>query len=147
MRLFNTVGPRQTGRYGMVIPRFVSQALAGDPITVYGSGDQTRCFTHVADVVAALAKLMATSEANGGVFNLGSTEEVSINTLAQRVLEKTRSQSEVRHIPFSEAYDESFEDMDRRVPNLSRAHDLIGYSPERSLDDILGDVVAAMRGE
>ncbi len=141
-RLFNTVGPRQTGRYGMVIPRFVGQGLAGEPITVYGSGEQTRCFTHVGDVVSALVRLMDTSDSEGRVFNVGGTEEISMNDLAEKIRVRTGSRSEVRHISFSEAYNQDFEDMDRRVPDLSKIAALIGYSPSRSLDEIIDDVIA-----
>jgi UDP-glucose 4-epimerase len=146
-RLFNTVGPRQTGRYGMVIPRFVAQGLAGEPITVYGDGTQTRCFAHVTDVVDALVKLMETPKADGQVFNIGSTEEISIQTLAEKVRERTGGRSTIVHIPFTEAYDENFEDMDRRLPDLAKAHALIGYRPTRSIDGILDDVIGHMREE
>lgn len=147
VRLFNTVGPRQTGRYGMVIPRFVGQALRGENLTVYGSGDQSRCFTHVADVVWALAKLMDSPTAQGRVFNVGSQEEISINDLAQKVIDKTNSTSAIRHISFTEAYNEDFEDMDRRVPDLTRISDETGYKPTRSLDQILEDVIASISEE
>lgn len=147
VRLFNTVGPRQTGRYGMVIPRFVGQGLRGDPITVYGSGEQSRCFTHVADVVDALVRLMATPKAEGQVFNVGNTEEITMNALAQRILERTGGKSEIRHISFTEAYNASFEDMDRRVPDLKKVASLIGYRPTRSLDTIIGDVIEFIRKE
>ena len=145
VRMFNTVGPRQTGRYGMVIPRFVSQALAGEPITVYGTGQQSRCFAHVADVVQALAKLMETPTASGQVFNLGSTEETTIDALAEKIIEKTAGRSKIHHIPFAKAYDEDFEDMDRRVPDLSKISNLLGYRPTRSLDNIIDDVIDYMR--
>ncbi|MBN1867975.1 GDP-mannose 4,6-dehydratase [Candidatus Sumerlaeota bacterium] len=146
-RLFNTVGPRQTGRYGMVIPRFVGQGLRGEPITVYGDGNQTRCFTHVADVVGALVGLMETRDADGGVFNVGSQDEISINNLASRVRKATGDRSDIVHIPFAEAYDENFEDMDRRVPDISKAQDLIGYRPTYTIDQIIQGVVEFMRGE
>ncbi|MFW5870557.1 MAG: NAD-dependent epimerase/dehydratase family protein [Candidatus Sumerlaeota bacterium] len=142
VRLFNTVGPRQTGRYGMVIPRFVQQGLAGEPITVYGDGEQTRCFTHVTDVAGALSKLMETDNSAGRVFNIGSCEEVSINTLAERIRDRTGQKSEIRHIPFSKAYDEDFEDMERRVPDLTRIQACIGYEPTKNLDQIIDDVIA-----
>jgi UDP-glucose 4-epimerase len=147
VRLFNTVGPRQTGRYGMVIPRFATQALAGQPLTVYGSGDQTRCFTHVADVVGALARLMETPAAQGQVFNIGCTEEVSINQLAERIRARAGSASPIERIPFSQAYDENFEDMDRRIPCLDKIAALIGYQPTRNLDRIIDDVIEHMRKE
>lgn len=144
-RLFNTVGPRQTGRYGMVVPTFVRQALSGRPITVYGDGTQSRCFTHVKDSVRALAGLMVCEGAVGGVFNVGSTQEVSIFGLAERVKELAQSKSEITLIPYDEAYEEGFEDMPRRVPDLSKTKGLIGYSPTLSLDDIINDVIAHER--
>lgn len=146
VRLFNTVGPRQTGRYGMVVPRFVEQGLAGEPITVYGPGSQTRCFAHVADVVAALGRLMAEPRARGQVFNLGNDEEVTIRELAQRVRDRTGGRSEIRSIPYDEAYTSGFEDMTRRVPDLAKVQHLIGYRPERRLDRILDDVIEERRG-
>jgi len=144
-RLFNTVGPRQTGRYGMVIPRFVEQALAGQPITVYGDGSQTRCFAHVLDVVGALVALMDHPEARGGVFNVGNAEEISILELARRVRTLAGAKSEIRLVPYSEAYTAGFEDMVRRVPDLAKIRRLIGYRPTRDLDHILADVVAEQR--
>lgn len=145
VRLFNTVGPRQTGQYGMVVPTFVKQALAGRPITIYGDGAQTRCFTHVGDVVKALMGLMNHSGAVGEVFNVGSREEVTIQRLAERVLELTGSSSEIVHVPYEEAYGEGFEDMPRRVPDVSKIQNLIGYRPSRSLDEILADVIEFSR--
>jgi UDP-glucose 4-epimerase len=141
-RLFNTVGPRQTGRYGMVIPRFVSQSLAGEPITVYGDGTQTRCFAHVADVVGALIRLIGHPEAPGQVINVGNDEEVTILSLAERVRILTGSKSPIKLVPYSQAYTAGFEDMFRRVPDLTKVRRLIGYRATRNLDDILGDVVA-----
>jgi UDP-glucose 4-epimerase len=141
-RLFNTVGPRQTGQYGMVVPRFVQQALAGEPITVYGDGLQQRCFGHVHDVVRGLSDLMGEDRAVGGVFNLGTQEEVSILDLAHRVKERTGSASEIRFVPFGEAYDDHFEDMPRRIPSLIKIQETIGWQPTRRLDDILDDVIA-----
>ena len=129
-RLFNTVGPRQTGQYGMVIPTFVKQALAGRPITVYGTGEQSRCFAYVGDVVKALVMLMDRQESVGEVYNIGSSEEVSMNELAKRIRALTSSESEIVHIPYSEAYEEGFEDMPRRVPDTSKIHSLIGFRPE-----------------
>lgn len=140
-RLFNTVGPRQTGRYGMVIPRFVGQALAGEPLTVYGDGTQSRCFTHVADVVDALVRLMEHPQAVGQVINVGNDEEVTILSLAERVRIQTGSKSLIRLIPYGEAYTAGFEDMRRRVPNLAKVRKLIDYRPTRTLDQILEDVV------
>ncbi len=144
-RLFNTVGPRQTGRYGMVIPNFVRQALAGQPITVFGDGTQTRSFTYVGDVVAALADLAQQSEAVGQVFNVGNEHEVSIRQLAERVKTLTRSRSQIVTIPYDEAYEAGFEDMPRRVPDLSRIRALIGYQPKVQLDEILERVIDYFR--
>lgn len=146
-RLFNTVGPRQTGRYGMVVPSFVKQALAGQPIEVYGDGSQQRCFCHVDDVVKALADLMGTDEAHGQVFNIGATEEVSIMALAKRVKEIAGSESEIVTVPYDEAYQEGFEDMPRRIPDTRKIHALLGWAPTRNLDQILGDVVESHRTE
>ena len=144
VRLFNTVGPRQTGQYGMVIPNFVSQALQGLPITVHGDGSQTRCFCHVHDVVPALAELLTRTTAFGKVFNLGSNQEVTIRDLAEWVIRKTGSKSAIQCIPYDQAYPPGFEDMQRRVPDLGRIASLIGFRPTRSLEDILNDVIAAM---
>jgi UDP-glucose 4-epimerase len=142
VRLFNTVGPRQTGRYGMVIPRFISQGLAGEPLTVYGDGTQTRCFAHVLDVIGALVRLIGLPEAVGQVFNVGNDEEISILALAERVRILTGARSTIRTIPYSEAYTAGFEDMIRRVPNLAKIRQLIGYNPTRNLDQILADTLA-----
>src|SRR5947209_16530191 len=142
VRLFNTVGPRQTGLYGMVVPRLVDQALAGEPLTVYGDGTQTRCFCHVADVVRALGGLLHERAGWGNVFNVGSMAEISILELARRVLAVTRSDSEITLVPYDEAYAAGFEDMYRRVPDISKVSQLIGWSPTRSLEDIIADVVA-----
>jgi len=141
VRLFNTVGPRQTGQYGMVIPTFVKQALAGRPITVYGDGKQTRCFGYVGDIVGALVKLMDNPAAVGQVFNIGANEEVSIKELAERVKALTDSASEVNFVPYDEAYEEGFEDMPRRVPDISKIGALVGFRPTISLDDILKSVI------
>ncbi len=140
-RLFNTVGPRQTGRYGMVIPNFVDQALAARPITVFGDGNQRRCFCHVSDVVRALADLMQRDDVYGEVFNIGSQDEVRIVDLAERVKEATGSTSEIELVPYDEAYEEGFEDMERRVPDTTKVRDRIGWAPTRSLDEILADVI------
>ncbi len=137
VRLFNTVGPRQTGRYGMVIPRFVNSALTGSPITVYGTGKQTRAFCHVEDVVGALIKLIACPKAYGEVVNLGSTQVVSINDLARMVKSITRSKSPITHMAYKDAFNETFEDMLSRVPDLSKAKRLIGYKPKYNLNEIL----------
>ena len=141
VRLFNTVGPRQTGQYGMVIPTFVRQALAGRPITVYGDGKQTRCFGYVGDVIGALVKLMDADEAVGQVFNIGSSEEVSIAELAERVKRLTGSDSEIVYVPYSEAYEEGFEDMPRRIPDISKVNKLVGFRPTMTLDGILQSVI------
>ena len=140
-RLFNTVGPRQTGQYGMVVPRFVRQALAGAPITVYGDGRQTRCFTHVTDVVGALVAAMNCRDARGQVVNIGNNAEISILDLARRVIDLTGSRSEIQLIPYDKAYGDGFEDMSRRVPSIEKAGRLFGYSPTKSLDDVLNDVI------
>ena len=142
VRLFNTVGPRQTGQYGMVIPTLVKQAIAGKPLTVYGDGKQTRCFGYVQDVVGALVKLMDNEEAVGHVFNIGSNQEISIAQLAQRIKELTGSESEIVYIPYSEAYEEGFEDMPRRVPDVTKIANLVGFAPKTDLDGILKQVIA-----
>src|SRR3954452_7147489 len=146
-RMFNVVGPRQTGRYGMVVPSLIKQALAGDKMTVYGDGLQTRCFTHVADATQALIGLAEHPEANGSVYNIGSTEEISVLELAQRIKYLTGSRSEIVFIPYSQAYEEGFEDMMRRVPDLSKINQLIGYAPSMGLDEILSDIIRYHRGE
>jgi UDP-glucose 4-epimerase len=140
-RLFNTVGPRQTGRYGMVVPNFVTQALADRPLTVYGDGTQRRCFCHVADVVRALADLMRREDVYGEVFNIGSDSEIEIRQLAERVVEMTGSRSEITLVPYDVAYEEGFEDMQRRVPDTTKIYERTGWRPTRSLDEILSDVV------
>ena len=141
VRLFNTVGPRQTGQYGMVIPTFVKQALSGRPITVYGSGEQTRCFCYVGDVVGALMKLMDDESAVGEVFNVGSNQEITILDLARKVKELTNSKSEITFLPYDEAYEEGFEDMPRRVPDISKVDGQVGFRPEKTLDGILESVI------
>ncbi len=141
VRLFNTVGPRQTGRYGMVIPSFVQQALKGQDITVYGDGSQRRCFAHVADVVEALIALAAHPDAVGQVFNVGSQEEVSIMQLAERIKAKTESKSRIVTMPYDEAYQEGFEDMLRRVPDTTKARELVGFRAKATLDEILDSVI------
>lgn len=146
VRLFNTVGPRQTGQYGMVIPTLVKQALSGRPLTVYGDGKQTRCFGYVGDVIGALVKLMDHEQAVGQVFNIGSNEEVSIAELAQRIKELTKSESEIVYIPYDEAYEEGFEDMPRRVPDISKISTLVGFAPSTRLDEILRQVTAYHSG-
>ena len=141
VRLFNTVGPRQTGQYGMVIPTFVKQALADRPITIYGDGTQSRCFAHVSDVVGALIKLMDYPEAVGEVFNIGSNEEVTIRELAHRVKDVTGSRSEILTTPYESAYGEGFEDMPRRVPDITKIGEAVGFRPTKSLDEILASVI------
>jgi UDP-glucose 4-epimerase len=143
VRLFNTVGPRQTGRYGMVVPNFVKQALLGHPVTVFGDGSQSRCFTYVTDVVGALIKLVDHPGAVGQVFNVGNdSEEITILDLAKRVKERTRSKSEIELVPYEKAYEEGFEDMPRRVPDLGKVKQLVGYEPRVHLDEILDRVAA-----
>lgn len=142
VRLFNTVGPRQVGHYGMVVPRFVEQALKGNPITVYGDGTQRRCFCHVADVVGALLGLIDSREAEGQVFNVGANEEISIAGLAERVTEQLESDSSIVKVSYDDAYEEGFEDMPRRVPNTARIRELLGWVPQRDLSDIINDVAA-----
>ena len=145
VRLFNTVGPRQTGRYGMVVPRFVRQALAGEPVTVYGDGQQTRSFCHVGDVVRAIIGLVDEPDATGDVFNVGSTEEVTIEALARRTVALARSSSEIVFVPYDEAYEVGFEDMRRRVPDITKVRSLIGWEPRVDLDGILDSVIAYER--
>jgi UDP-glucose 4-epimerase len=145
VRFFNTVGPRQTGQYGMVIPNFVRQALAGEPITVFGDGKQSRAFTHVSDVVGALVKLVNEPKAIGQVVNIGNTVEITIESLAKRVRELSGSASVIKYIPYEEAYESGFEDMPRRVPDLTRIEGLIGYKPVHGLDDILVQVIDYFR--
>ena len=140
-RLFNTVGPRQTGQYGMVVPTFVRQALAGQPVTVFGDGLQSRCFTHVSDAVRALIGIMERPEAYGQVYNIGNTEEVTILDLAQRVIARSGSNSAIEFVPYERAYQPGFEDMNRRVPDVSRIGQLIGWQPTFQLDQILQDVI------
>ncbi|MFS8084390.1 MAG: GDP-mannose 4,6-dehydratase [Acidobacteriota bacterium] len=147
VRLFNTVGPRQTGQYGMVIPTFVKQALASRPITVYGSGKQTRCFCYVGDVIGALMKLMDDPKAIGEVFNVGSNQEITIMDLAKKVKELTQSESELVLVPYAEAYEEGFEDMPRRVPDISKVNAQIGFKPELDLNGILKSVIDFHSGQ
>lgn len=144
-RLFNTVGPRQIGRYGMVLPSFAGQAVENAPITVYGTGEQSRCFCHVKDVVRALEALMTEDDAIGQVFNIGSDREVTMNGLAEMVRDEAGSGSEIVHVPYSEAYAEGFEDMMRRMPDLSKLERTIGFKPSTSLEQIVADVVAEQR--
>ena len=140
-RLFNTVGPRQTGRYGMVVPTFVRQAILGEPITVFGEGSQSRTFTHVSDAVEALIRLAQHPDAVGQVFNVGGDDEIRVEELARLVKQMARSTSEIRYIPYDEAYEEGFEDMPRRVPDLSKIRQLLGHRPARSMREIVQDVI------
>jgi UDP-glucose 4-epimerase len=140
-RLFNTVGPRQTGRYGMVLPGFVQSALLGKPITVYGEGNQTRSFMHVNDAVGAIMRLMDEPPAEGEIYNVGNDQEVSINDLAQKVKEMTGSDSEIEHIPYEKAYGPGFEDMERRCPNISKLKAAIGFAPSYDLTSIIQSVI------
>ena len=140
VRLFNTVGPRQTGRYGMVIPRFVDSALKGQPVSIYGDGYQTRVFCHVLDTVDALIKIIGTEYSIGEVYNLGGVGEISITELAKRVIKLTNSKSELQYIPYEEAYPTGFEDMERRVPDISKIQSTINWAPARDLDKIITDV-------
>jgi UDP-glucose 4-epimerase len=145
MRLFNTVGPRQTGRYGMVVPRFVRQALAGQSLTVYGDGQQSRCFTYVGDAVRAIVALADNPAAVGQVYNIGSTQEVTIEELARRTILLADSPSDLAFVPYDQAYEKGFEDMRRRVPDISRIGELVGWHPEVDLDGILRSVIGYMR--
>ena len=147
VRLFNTVGPRQTGHYGMVIPRFVEQAIKGEPITVHGTGEQSRCFLYVKDAVNGMIRLMEEPRAVGQVFNLGSQEEITIRDLASKVISLTGSSSQVLFVPYDEAYEEGFEDMQRRVPDTTKANRLIGFKPTLDLEGILKMVIAEFRGK
>ncbi len=147
VRLFNTVGPRQTGRYGMVIPSFVEQGLRGEPITVYGDGSQSRCFCHVRDAVKGMVALMERPEAAGQVFNVGNDSETTILELAEKVQGMTGGRSEIVLVPYDEAYTEGFEDMQRRVPDLTKIAEWIGYEPQYSLEDILRDVIEYVSNE
>jgi UDP-glucose 4-epimerase len=144
VRLFNTVGPRQTGQYGMVIPRFVEAALSHAPLVVYGDGRQTRCFAHVLDVVDGLVRVLDQPACLGKIINLGNDQEISINALAEMIIRGTGSRGVIQHVPFEAVYGDGFEDMERRVPSLDRAAQLIGYRPKRDLATIIGDVAASL---
>ena len=147
VRLFNTVGPRQTGQYGMVVPNFVKSAVRNEPLIVHGDGGQSRCFGHVLDVVEALTKAIETPACFGQVMNIGNAEEITIKQLAEKAIKLTGSTSEIKYIPYEEAYGEGFEDMRRRVPSLEKAKRLIGYQPTRTLDEIINDVAEQFREE
>ena len=140
VRFFNTVGPRQVGQYGMVVPRFVTAAIRNEPIQVYGSGDQIRCFCHVSDAIRALLLVVDSGKAIGQVFNVGNDQQISIMDLAKKVIEITGSKSEIKKIPYSEAYPEGFEDMQRRVPDISKIKNVLGWSPEIGLEQIIRDI-------
>ena len=141
VRFFNTVGPRQSGNYGMVVPTFVERALAGQSLQVHGDGTQTRCFVHVADAVRAVMKLLEVPAAEGEVFNIGRPEEISIQALAERVRARTGAEVDITHVPHEEVYGDGFEDMQRRVPDLTKLEAATGYEPQFSMDDILRDVI------
>ena len=145
VRFFNTVGPRQVGAYGMVIPRFVSMALKNEPITIYGNGEQTRCFGHVYDVIDAVVSVAFSDNTIGKVINIGNNFEISMNDLAKNIIEETGSTSEIRYVPYSEAYGDGFEDMERRVPNIDLIKSLTGWQPKRDLTQIIKDVVEDLR--
>ena len=145
VRFFNTVGPRQVGAYGMVIPRFVSMALKNEPITIYGSGEQTRCFGHVYDVIDAVVSVAFSDKTIGKVINIGNNFEISMNDLAKKIIEETGSKSEIKYIPYSEAYGDGFEDMERRVPNIELIKSLTGWQPKRDLTQIIKDVAEELR--
>lgn len=145
VRFFNTVGPRQLGAYGMVVPRFVKAALGNEPITIYGDGNQTRCFAHVYDVIDAIIAIAFSDNTIGKVINIGNDFEISINDLAKRVISETGSKSEIRYVPYSEAYGDGFEDMERRVPNIDLIRQLVGWKPQRDLSTIISDMSAEMK--
>lgn len=145
VRLFNTVGPKQTGAYGMVMPRFISQAIKNEPLTVYGTGKQSRCFIHVRDVVGALIHLIKEPKAIGEVFNIGSQEEITIEQLAKEIIKTTKSSSKIEYIPYEKAYEEGFEDMQRRVPDTTKINKLIGFKPTFALPEIIEDIVKYLR--
>ena len=145
VRFFNTVGPRQLGAYGMVVPRFVKAALANERITIYGDGKQTRCFAHVYDVIDAVIAVAFADNTIGKVINIGNNVEISINGLAQKIIDETGSKSEIVYVPYEEAYGDGFEDMERRVPNIDLINDLVGWKPKRDLSTIIADISAEMR--
>jgi UDP-glucose 4-epimerase len=145
VRFFNTVGPRQLGSYGMVVPRFIKSALENEPITVFGSGNQTRCFAHVYDVIDAVIAIAFSDNTVGKVINIGNDFEISINDLAQMVITETKSASEIVHVPYEEAYGDGFEDMERRVPNIELISQLVGWKPKRNLTEMIADISAEMK--
>ena len=145
VRLFNTVGPRQLGAYGMVVPRFVKAALANEPITIYGDGNQTRCFAHVFDVVDAVIAIAFASNTIGQIINIGNDFEISINGLARKIIDETGSKSEIVYVPYEEAYGDGFEDMERRVPNIELINHLVGWKPKRDLSTMISDISMEMK--
>ena len=145
VRFFNTVGPRQLGAYGMVVPRFVKAALASEPITIYGDGNQTRCFTHVYDVVDAVIAIAFAENTIGKVINIGNDFEISINNLAKKIIDETGSKSEIVYVPYAEAYGDGFEDMERRVPNINLISQLVGWKPQRDLSTMIADISSEMQ--
>lgn len=145
VRFFNTVGPRQLGEYGMVVPRFVRAALANEPITIYGDGNQTRCFGHVYDVIDAVIAVAFAENTIGKVINIGNNFEISMNALAKKIIKETSSKSEIVYVPYTQAYGEGFEDMERRVPNIDLIHQLVGWKPKRDLSTIIADISAEMK--
>jgi UDP-glucose 4-epimerase len=145
VRFFNTVGPRQLGAYGMVVPRFVNAALKNEPITIYGDGTQTRCFAHVYDVVDAVIAIAFSKNTVGKVVNIGNDFEISINNLAKKIIEETESKSEIAYVPYAEAYGEGFEDMERRVPNIDLINELVSWQPKRDLSTIIADISREMK--
>ena len=145
VRFFNTVGPRQLGAYGMVVPRFVKAALANEPITIYGNGEQTRCFAHVYDVIDAVLAVAFADNTIGKVINVGNNVEISINSLAKKIIDETGSTSKVVYVPYAEAYGDGFEDMERRVPNIDLINQLVGWKPKRDLSTMIADIAAGMK--
>ena len=145
VRFFNTVGPRQLGAYGMVVPRFVKAALTNEPITIYGSGNQTRCFGHIYDVIDAVMAVAFADNTVGKVVNIGNNSEISMNGLAQKIIKETGSSSEIVYVPYEEAYGQGFEDMERRVPNIDLINELVGWTPKRNLSTIIADISAEMK--
>ena len=145
MRFFNTVGPRQLGSYGMVVPRFVKAALSGEPITIFGDGEQTRCFAHVYDVIDAVIRVAFAENTIGKVINIGNDHEISINDLAKKIIRETGSKSKIVHLPYAEAYGNGFEDMERRVPNIDLINELVGWKPTRNLSSIISDISEDMK--
>jgi UDP-glucose 4-epimerase len=145
VRFFNTVGPRQLGAYGMVVPRFVKSALTNEPITVYGDGNQTRCFAHVLDVIDAVIAIAFADTTIGKVINVGNDFEISINSLARKIIAETHSKSNIMYVPYKEAYGDGFEDMERRVPNIDLINQLVGWKPKRDLSTIIRDISEEMK--